>query len=994
MSTPSYYQLLAFIVAFFITKCHLFAQEPSYIQYSTNNGLPSNTVYYSLQDDKGYIWFGTDKGVSRFNGYGFENYNYKNGLGDNEIFDIYQDSQKRIWFSGYNGKLSFYSNGKFNNVKNNDSLKSVDFKGIGLNVKEDNKGTLYYITNESLYSSSESKPIESSKTSGLYASLAYNEQKEVILVSTLKDVFLVSNLTNKNEISFPKTYQGEKLAPRINSKSIIIKNQLYFNYGNYLVEVDLIKKKYDVIYAFESSEQIQCFFRLSDYLMWVGTQNGLYLFDIQKKKVINRYLKNISVSSIAYDNEENIWVTSLNKGVFQIINKNILFYNSKSGLDFDKCLYLNTIDSSIVIGSYNFMCSFISGNKIINISFPKAQGEGKVESIKKSIDGNILISAGSAFYELDKLLKLKKKHMSAVNDILINDFVTIIAQGFRVLRFENNPYNIEEYLRIDRKFVIPPINIRVKRIFQTKDSTVYLMGSFGALKIEGNMLTQIHPDPILKNNIVDFAETKDGIQWFASSIDGLLAIYNNRAYHFTHYEGLPSDAVSSIAIDNNENVWVGTQNGLCKISYNINQKKGKIKYYNRTSGLANNSINDVLYFNGKIWVATDYGVCAFNENDLTTKSYKPYILVESVFSGEDEIISNNNSFTLSDQNKSLKIKYRGISTSSLSDIKYRYRLNGLTEKWTETKNTEIEYPSIPPGEYKLEIIAINSQNKTSDVLVISFEVIPKFYQTLWFYFVILILTTIIVFVLIRLRIKKINKKHNFNQYLLRLENEKLENEKKQVEFNVHLSELKQKALLLHMNPHFIFNSINAINGFYASGDIDNAKVYVSMFSNLLRSIIDFSQKKFITIREEVELLEQYLKLNQIRFNDKFNFAIEVDTNINKVNSLIPPMIIQPFVENAIIHGIAPLDGGGKILIKIYQEAGFLNCIIEDNGIGLTKSKEINKNRIHNSTGINVSKERIKMFSDTIEEDSFSIVEKIEPETGTIVHFKLKVDNLW
>jgi len=994
MSVENLRRILILAPLFIIAKVAIFAQEPSYIQHSTNDGLPSNTVYYSLQDSDGYIWFGTDKGVSKFNGYTFENYNYKNGLGDNEIFDIYQDSKKRIWFSGYNGKLSFYNNGKFNNPENNDTLKKVDFKGIGLKFLEDSQGSLYYITNQSIYSSIQSKKINISSESNLYSYLTLNDKKDAYLISAIKDTFIISNLTQNESTKYSNCDLGIKIMPRINSKPIIVGNLLYFNYANNIIEVDLKKNKYNIVYQFNPSEQGQCFQKIGGDLIWIGTQNGLYTFDTKNKVITSKYLKNVSVSSINYDNEKNIWVTSLNKGVFQIINRNISFYNSTSGLDFDKCIYLNTMDSNIILGSQNYKCSFIKDQKITNIMLPQQQGEGKIESVKKGKDGNILVATGSGFFELNKNLVLQKSHKSSVTDILISDSITTIAQGYRILRFLNKPYNINKFLKEGDQFTIPSIKIKAKKIFETKDSSLYIIGSFGAQKISGNELSTIHPHPVLKTNIVDFAETKDGIQWFASSLDGLLAIYNNTAYHFTYQEGLPSDFVSSITIDDDENVWVGTQNGLCKISYHLANKKTQISYYNKTSGLASNSINDIIFFKGKIWAATDFGVCAFTEADLLVDTKRPYMIIESVLCGDEKISPDNNKYKLSSQNNSLKVKFIGISMSSLSNMRYLYRLDGSSQKWTETKNTELEYPSLPPGIHTLEIKTINSQNKPSEIKTIIIEVIPSFYQTIWFYLIITLVIIVIVIILIRLRIRSIHQKHQTKQYLLTLENEKLENEKKEVEFNINLSEIKQKALILHMNPHFVFNSINAINGFYASGDFHNAKIYVSMFSKLLRSILDFSQKKFITINEEVELLEQYLKLNQIRFNDKFNFSINVDKTINQTNSLIPPMIIQPFVENAIIHGIAPLEGNGNINIQIYQGDGFLHCVIEDNGIGMLRSKEINKNRIHNSTGITVSKERIRIFNDNETYDILSINEKKLPDTGTIVHFKLKIDNLW
>jgi ligand-binding sensor domain-containing protein len=970
-------------------------QHPSYIQYTTSNGLASYTVYCALQDDQGYIWFGTDKGVSKFNGYDFENYNYKNGLGDNEIFDIYQDSKKRIWFSGYNGKLSFYSHGKFNNIENNDTLKNIDFKGIGLKFLEDSQGNLYYITNQSLYSSIKSGPINVSSESNLYSYLMLNGENDAYLMSAIKDTFVIANLTQHQAVKYPNFELDIKIMPRINSKPIIINDLLYFNYANNIIEVDLLKNKYAIVHQFENAEQGQCFQKINDVLIWIGTQNGLYIFDTKKKIIVSRYLKNVSVSSINLDNEKNIWVTSLNKGVFQIINKNISFYNSTSGLDFDKCIYLNTIDSNVIVGSQNYRCAFIKDNTIKNIMLPQQQGEGKIESAKKGKDGNILISTGSGFFEINSQLVLKKSYKSSVTDILIGDSITTIAQGYRILRFQNKPYNIEGFLKDGDQFTIPPIKIKAKKIFRTRDSSLYVIGNFGALKISGNDLTEIHPHPALKTNIVDFAETKDGIQWFASSLDGLLAIYNHTAYHFTHQEGLPSDFVSSITIDDHENVWVGTQNGLCKISYQLGNKKTQIRYYNKTAGLASNAINDIIFFNGKIWAATDFGLCSFTEADLAVNRWQPQMIIESVRCGDEIISPINNKYIITNKKNSLKIKFIGISMSSLSNMKYLYRLDGPEKKWTETKNTELEYPSLPPGIHTLEIKTLNSQNKPSDIKTIVIEVIPSFYQTIWFYLIIALGLIIIAVIIIRLRIRSINQKHQAKQYLLRLENEKLENEKKEVEFNKNLSELKQKALMLHMNPHFIFNSINAINGFYAMGDIDNAKTYVSMFSKLLRTILDFSQKKFITIKQEVDLLEQYLKLNQIRFNDRFTYSITVSPYISQSTTQIPPMIIQPFVENSIIHGITPMDKKGHVSIQIYADEVFLHCMIEDNGIGIEKSEQIHQNRVHHSTGIKISKERINQYGSGNAEDICIQPASTDPENpGTLVHFKLKLENLW
>lgn len=228
------------------------------------------------------------------------------------------------------------------------------------------------------------------------------------------------------------------------------------------------------------------------------------------------------------------------------------------------------------------------------------------------------------------------------------------------------------------------------------------------------------------------------------------------------------------------------------------------------------------------------------------------------------------------------------------------------------------------------------------------------------------------------------------EHLLNLENEKLETQHKQAIYEKELIELEHQALRLHMNPHFIFNAINSIQGFYASGETNKAKLYISKFSGLLRMILDHSKKEFIDISDELKIINYYLELNELRFEDKFIYEIEVDRKLIDEHCSIPPMLIQPFIENAIIHGIAPLKTKGKINVSIKEEGDYIKCEISDNGVGRNHSYELNKDRIHNSTGIKVTMERIKMINGELnKKNSFEIVDMEDEQgkpTGTLVRF--------
>ncbi len=180
----------------------------------------------------------------------------------------------------------------------------------------------------------------------------------------------------------------------------------------------------------------------------------------------------------------------------------------------------------------------------------------------------------------------------------------------------------------------------------------------------------------------------------------------------------------------------------------------------------------------------------------------------------------------------------------------------------------------------------------------------------------------------------------------------------------HNMYLDLKSLRTRMNPHFIFNALNSINGFIAKNEELNANKYLVQFSTLMRSILDNSDLDFISLAKEIEILNLYLQLEHMRFADKFSYEIKVGQDLDVENFNIPPMIIQPFIENAIWHGLRYKESGGKLLLSIESEGAFVKILIEDNGIGRQKSKELKtKNQqINKSTGIITTQKRLEIIS--------------------------------
>ncbi|HEU5052716.1 MAG TPA: tetratricopeptide repeat protein [Hanamia sp.] len=213
--------------------------------------------------------------------------------------------------------------------------------------------------------------------------------------------------------------------------------------------------------------------------------------------------------------------------------------------------------------------------------------------------------------------------------------------------------------------------------------------------------------------------------------------------------------------------------------------------------------------------------------------------------------------------------------------------------------------------------------------------------------------------------------------------------KKEAEFNAQVAYTEMKALRAQMNPHFIFNSLNSINDYIDKHDTTTATLYTTRFAKLMRMILENSEQKEILLSEDLKALELYMQLESMRMENKFDYQIKVDEDIDPENTLIPPLILQPFVENSIWHGISKKQGPGKILISIKKEGNMINCIVEDNGIGMKESavsKTENENQSKKSLGMKITKARIDIMN-KMKKSNAKITES-NLEEGTKIEIQL------
>jgi hypothetical protein len=334
----------------------------------------------------------------------------------------------------------------------------------------------------------------------------------------------------------------------------------------------------------------------------------------------------------------------------------------------------------------------------------------------------------------------------------------------------------------------------------------------------------------------------------------------------------------------------------------------------------------------------------------------------SVFEKPRPIYQIIDTIKLTYQENFFTIDFSSFTSLPDNSIEYQYRLKGYDKDWVNSGNRNFAaYTGVPSGFYPFEVKAKLKGGNWSEPAVLGVDIKPPFWETWWFRGIAIALAVAGIILVMKLREQRLVKE-----------------EKIRGEFRERLTASEMKALRSQMNPHFLYNSLNAIRLFVLQNDSDNAEKYLVKFARLMRLILDNSRQEWVTLASELEQLYLYIELEQLRFNNGFDFSIETDNSLRREDIAIPPMIIQPYIENAILHGIAHKKEKGHILISLKPVNSHLECVVEDDGIGRDQAALLKSKRItaHNSVGLKVTEERLQLISERTGKDaSVSVIDK-------------------
>lgn len=460
----------------------------------------------------------------------------------------------------------------------------------------------------------------------------------------------------------------------------------------------------------------------------------------------------------------------------------------------------------------------------------------------------------------------------------------------------------------------------------------------------------------------------------------------------------PVTVITTILEDNQKNLWIASSSGILRIAPSSDQ----ISVYNTSCGIDATGLTFYIMRGsksnrGEFFFADKTGYYSFFPGYFRSNIIPPQIVL-SDFRLADVIVKPGEGSVLKTritQTKEIMLKYNqnnfsfdfaAIHFGSPQDNQHFFMLENLDKTWRKagTEKTAYYY-NVLPGRYIFRVKATNSDGVWAEKNIIVNVALP-WWRTWWFIVIALVSSGTFFYILVSWRL----------QQKFKLKLERSEKEKQLADMRHKTTELEMQALRAQMNPHFIFNCLNAINGFILTNEPETAANYLTKFSRLIRLVLNNSQKRIISLEEELETLGLYLHMERLRFTNSFHYRINCDDTIDALSIFIPPMLLQPFVENAIWHGLLHKEGNGELFINLHRAHDTLHCTITDNGIGrkkamMLKSKSAEKNK---SMGLQITKNRLALLNQDLNGENFFEIQDTQDAsgniTGTTVSLKIKI----
>lgn len=986
---------------FFITFYNLSAQNVK--NFTLADGLAGNSILCIFKDSSGLLWIGTETGLCTYDGLNFKTIGEEQGLKYNIVRKIIEDDKKNLWLSVFGDGIAKFDGKKFTYYNNKDGLINNSVRSMYFS-KKDNCLVLGTEEGLSVFNGKEFKNflLKPNNHAGNFQVNFITTFEDKIIFGVnyeyLYELRIDKTNIKKSEIQkyyFPDTQnytgfiEGDNFYSRNPNREFVVhdlKNKTITNLGECPTIWEIVQTENKVIYAsgwevnypkggllkvkngkitdlssdlkLPTSKFWCLYYDLPTKQLWAGSvDQGIFVIDLSNKISIetNLFYENNEIKCLFIDNQNNLWlggnnfIVKKNKSeVKTLTNENL----RKQILNFRKKIAKDTE-------------SFKNNLHVTN--------KFTCYRIKQDEDGVIWAFTNYGILRLDQ-------------DFNLLDFY-IIAETGGILDFvdSNNLIVSQNY---SYSHIVPKNNLPNHKPIIYQGKPIYL----NATKI-----------------------TKENSNlWIATKSKGFFLFRNGEIISLNDLGFYQEKNLTDVIVDRDGNIISTTQNGKVIFSKWNNNELTHFKILKPEIDIIGNSVFFVRQYKEYYIIGTNKGINIVKDfklhkflskeehllateytdavidnrsNTLLISTYKGLISIDLSKAIQIEkfnspiylnrIKINNEDFPVTSElnldydKNNIEINFNSNNILNATKNYYRYKILGLSNYWSKyTKDSNLKLLGLKSGNY---IIVLEGKNigtgETLKPIQIKINIRYPFWETWRFILCCAIVLFVIVFIGYKKRVQFIAKR-----------------EQAKGEVQKRLAETKMEALQSQMNPHFIFNAMNSIQNYIIDYNTDEALMYMGEFSKLIRQTLENSSKQRISLSNEIDYLQSYIKLENMRFKNKVIIDLDIDDNIDLFETDIPPMLIQPFVENVFVHAFDSQSVNPTLTLSFKLMDNFILCEIKDNGKGMVSE---NLNKIHTSKGIKLAKERIAFFQPDAK-NAVSIV-SVQKE-GTTIVLRIQIDN--
>lgn len=981
------------------------------IVLNENNGLPGGYVSSAVRDEQGFIWLGTDNGLARFDGSEVKVFRKAAGdpgsLGNNAVTNLMLDSEGQLWVGTEAGiSLMDRRSGSFRNI---DGLSVRGLPPGRVNdFFEDSHGYIWLASGTGgivRYSHCidqfEAFPVRGrgnfkTDTARLNAVLDIEpglEGDSVLWLATLGGLVRFNTQTRRQQayvfstpnrewehgfnsmrkvcvhpngkiyiggwggagefdpstgrfrhLDFPGADGHRTIARRaVISLLPVGPSELWITYNRGLAVFNLETFQLQKAYYNQSEGGIAYGVGHIDEQgrMWGVTESGFYLFNPLRNQASFRefpvpddefyYITNSVAASedgrflyLAVIQGEGLYILDRHTGSWSIVRAPRQFYDNLGGFPAQKILRLRN-GKVLLVSASNLFYFLEKERRLEYIPLPFPEKAPFFRSVAEGADGEVWVgSRRSGLFRAD-LARMAVRH-----------YEQELQEGDA-----NRSTWIEHLLRDSRGNVW----IRTASGFSVHINGRDTIVNFPATGTEEQRARSFF-------EIWGFAEDRQGRVWIAGGAEGLGvasidAPGQGIVRKYTAEEGLKCENARNVTADLSGMLWINGERGL--IRFNPGTLENDL--FGEGYGIPVKNTNSFsLLASGELTIGARKGIYFFHPDSLRANPERPIPYLTSFRVFDEEIpLPAEGELRLSYRQNFFSFEFSAISYNLPEQNTFAYQLEGVDEDWVYAgKRRFASYTNIPGGSYRFRLKASNNEGVwMEEAFTLDIIITTPWWKAWWFWLSLGLFLLLDSILFVRWRIAQVRKK-----------------EAMKADFDRKLANVELNALRAQMNPHFIFNCLNSIDYYILKNDTEKASDYLNRFSRLIRLILQNSRSEYVNLKDELESLRLYIEMESLRFEHQFDYAVKIGRGLNMEEIEIPPMLLQPYVENAIWHGLVHKQGKGRLDLSITRENGSLHCVIEDNGIGREESRRLKSKTAtrRKSMGMAITQDRIGMIN--------------------------------